>query len=65
MRANVGERFRGGGTKPILGRDFTSDDDQPEQRRIVILAYHVWQDRYGKDPSILGRTIRVDEVPRT
>ncbi len=57
--------FAVAGTKPILGRDFTSDDDQPDATPIVILAYHVWQDRYGKDPSILGRTIRVDDVPRT
>jgi len=30
-----------------------------------MLAYHVWQDRYGKDPSILSRVIRVNGVPRS
>lgn len=50
---------------PTLGRNFTSDDERPGATPVVILAYHLWQDRYGRDPSILGRVIRVDEVPRT
>jgi putative ABC transport system permease protein len=62
MSANT---FAVAGTKPVLGRDFTPDDSRPDATPVVMLAYHVWQDRYGKDPSILGRTIRVDEVPRT
>jgi putative ABC transport system permease protein len=57
--------FAVAGTRPVLGRDFTPDDSRPDATPVVMLAYHVWQDRYGKDPSILGRTIRVDEVPRT
>ncbi|MGP0073693.1 MAG: ADOP family duplicated permease [Bryobacteraceae bacterium] len=57
--------FAVAGTKPVLGRDFTFDDERPGATPVLILAYHVWQDRYGKDPSVLGRTIRVDEVPRT
>jgi putative ABC transport system permease protein len=53
------------GVKPVLGRDFTSSDGRPDATPVLILAYRVWQDRYGKDPSILGKTIRVDDVPRT
>jgi putative ABC transport system permease protein len=53
------------GVKPVLGRDFTSSDARPGASPVAILAYHVWQNRYGKDPSILGKTIRVDDVPRT
>ena len=30
---------------------------------MVILGHHVWQDRYGGDRGIIGRTVRVDEVP--
>jgi putative ABC transport system permease protein len=56
--------FSVAGTKPVLGRDFTSDDERPGATPVAILAYHLWQDRYGKDPSILGKTIRVDDVPR-
>jgi putative ABC transport system permease protein len=57
--------FAVAGTKPALGRAFTLDDERPGAPPVVMLAYHVWQDRYGRDASILGRVIRVDEVPRT
>jgi predicted permease len=57
--------FAVAGTGPILGRDFTFDDERPGAPPVVILAYHIWQNRYGQDPSILGRVIRVDDVPRT
>lgn len=57
--------FEIAGTKPAFGRAFTVDDERPGATPVVMLAYHVWQDRYGRDPSILGRVIRVDEVPRT
>jgi predicted permease len=53
------------GQKPILGRDFLAEDEKPGSEPVVILSYRLWQDRYGKDPAILGRSIRIDEVPRT
>ncbi|HYL38089.1 MAG TPA: ABC transporter permease [Bryobacteraceae bacterium] len=53
------------GSKPLLGRGFTGADELPDATPVVLLTYHVWQDRYGKDPSILGRKLRIDEVPRT
>ena len=57
--------FAVAGTKPVLGRDFVAEDQRPGATPVVMLAYRVWQDRYGKDPAILGKIIRVDEVPRT
>jgi predicted permease len=57
--------FKVAGTKPVLGRDFTPDDERTDGTPVVMLSYRIWQNRYGKDPSILGKTIRVDEVPRT
>ena len=50
--------------KPMLGRDFIPEDEKPGAPPVVMLAYHVWRDRYAKDPDILGKTVRVDEVPR-
>jgi len=49
--------------KPLLGRDLTPDDEKPGARAVVLLGHHVWRQRYGSDPAIVGRTIRVDEVP--
>jgi len=57
--------FSVAGTKPALGRDFTAGDERGDAPRVLMPAYHVWQGRYGQDPTILGRTVRVDEVPRT
>ena len=49
--------------KPALGRGFSPDDERPGAPSVVVLSYHVWQDRYGQDPLILGRRIRVNDVP--
>lgn len=49
--------------KPTLGRDFVADDERPGAPPVVMLSHHVWQDRYGKDTSIIGKTVRVNDVP--
>jgi putative ABC transport system permease protein len=49
----------------LLGRGFLAADERPGAPAVVVLTYHVWQDRYGKDSSIIGKTIRVNDVPRT
>ena len=51
--------------EPLLGRDFIPSDEQPGAARVVMLGYHVWNDRYGLDPAIVGKSITIDEIPRT
>jgi putative ABC transport system permease protein len=51
--------------KAVLGRGFSTDDERRGAPPVVVLTYHVWQDRYGKDPSILGKTIRINDVLTT
>ena len=53
------------GQKPLAGRDFLPSDEQPGAAPVAILSYKVWQNRYGKDLSVIGRTIRIDEEPTT
>ncbi len=53
------------GQKLLLGRDFAPDEDRPGAAPVVILGYGVWKNRYGGDAGILGRAIRVNEVPAT
>ncbi len=48
---------------PILGRDFVPADDEPGAPPVAIIGYAVWQGRYGGDPSVVGRTVRVNSVP--
>jgi putative ABC transport system permease protein len=60
-----GNFFRMLRVSPILGRDFTSEDEQPGHEQVVILSYGLWQRHYGGDASIIGKSILVDEKPFT
>jgi putative ABC transport system permease protein len=51
------------GQKPAAGRDFTSDDELPGATRVALIAYSLWENRYGKDAAVIGRTIRVNALP--
>jgi putative ABC transport system permease protein len=57
--------FRVLGQKPILGRDFLPSDEAPGAPAVAILTYGFWQRRYAKDPSLIGRTIRLNGAPTT
>ncbi len=56
--------FRVLGEKPLLGRDFVSEDDRPGAPSVVLLGYTIWTTRYGGDPAVVGRTIRVNGTAR-
>ena len=43
-----------------LGRTLTREDERPGAAPVVLLGWDLWQQRYGADPSILGRAIRVN-----
>jgi len=53
------------GQRPLLGRDFLPEDDKPGAPAVAILGNSIWQTRYGGDAAIVGRTIRINEVPTT
>jgi putative ABC transport system permease protein len=67
-----GRQIRGGvispevlpllGVTPIIGRAFTSEDNQTDS---TILGYGLWQSAFGGDPHVLGRTIRLTGMPFT
>jgi putative ABC transport system permease protein len=48
------------GVKPALGRTFQPRDEQPGAPSVVVLSHAVWQDRFGAEPAIVGRTIILD-----
>ena len=52
-------------TKPLLGREFIAEDDRPGAPAVTILGHDVWQGRYGGDPAIIGRGVRVNGLPYT
>ncbi|HUA82834.1 MAG TPA: ABC transporter permease [Bryobacteraceae bacterium] len=59
------DTFRLAGQRPILGRDFTPSDEVPGAPPVAILSYGFWQRRYGKDPAILGRAVRMNGAATT
>ena len=48
------------GTKPLLGRTFLPEEETLGRDREVVLSYGLWKSRYGGDPSLVGKTIRMD-----
>ncbi len=48
------------GREPILGRDFTKADEMRGAPPVAILNYSFWERQYGKDPSIVGRAVRIN-----
>ena len=49
------------GVEPQLGRDFRPEEDQvPSRDAVVILGHEFWTQQFGADPSILGRTVRLN-----
>jgi putative ABC transport system permease protein len=53
------------GVDPIYGRQFTTEEEAVGGPKVVILSYGLWQRRYGGDPSIVGRSIRLDGLDQT
>lgn len=46
--------------EPILGRAFGPADDEPGAPPVLLVGYHVWKKRWGGDPSVVGKTVRLN-----
>jgi len=53
------------GIKPVLGRTFAPNEDEPGKEQVVVLSNRIWQGRFGGDRGIIGRTIHLDNKPYT
>jgi putative ABC transport system permease protein len=51
------------GIQPVLGRNFTPEEDGPDAPKVALLAYGLWQDRFGGDRNVVGRMISLDGQP--
>ena len=62
----TGNYFEVLGVKPARGLFFGPDDDKvPGASPKIVLAYNVWQRRYGAAEDIIGKTISVNGAPFT
>jgi predicted permease len=53
------------GAKPMLGRVFTPEEDQPHADQEVVLAYKTWKSLFGGDGSIIGHSVQFNRQPYT
>jgi predicted permease len=53
------------GQRPVIGRDFSAEDDRPGAEATVILGNGIWKNRYGSDPAVIGRSVKVNSLVAT
>src|SRR5688572_8202230 len=60
LRTGLG-LIEGLGVRAALGRTLAAPDFKPSSDRVALMGYALWRDRYGSDPSMLGRQIRTEQ----
>jgi len=53
------------GASPALGRSFVASEDQPGRDHVAILSHGLWERRFGSDPSVIGRVVRLNREDYT
>jgi putative ABC transport system permease protein len=51
------------GVNPRIGRAFAAGEDQPGASGVVVISYSLWQSRFGGDPDVLKRDLKLDGAP--
>ena len=57
MSANIFSLLR---EQATLGRTFREGEDSPDAEPVIILSHAVWRDRYGSDPNVIGKIVRLN-----
>jgi putative ABC transport system permease protein len=52
--------FRALGVRPLLGRVFGPEDERPDAESVVLLSYGLWQRRFGGDPNVVGKSVKLN-----
>jgi predicted permease len=62
----TGNYFETLGVKPLLGRFFgPAEDDRTGAHPVLIITHRLWQSRFGADPNIIGRVVKINAYPFT
>jgi predicted permease len=56
--------FRVFGVEPRLGRSFLPEEEERGAPRVIVLSHRLWQDRFGGDPAIIGKSITLENQGR-
>ena len=67
---NTPQRYTGGyvtedffkiiGVSPVMGRDFTAEDNKPGAEKVTILGDEIWRRDFAADPNIVGQSVRIN-----
>jgi predicted permease len=49
------------GVKPILGRDFTAEEERAGTAPVAMISYKLWQEHFGGEADVLGKPLRLDD----
>jgi predicted permease len=60
-----GNYFTMFGIRAYAGRALAASDDRPNAPPAAVVSYRLWQQKYGSDPSVIGRVFDIDEKPFT
>lgn len=52
-------------TRPAMGRLFSEAEDKPGAAKVAVISDGFWRRRFGADPSVLGRSVRLNDEPHT
>ena len=53
------------GLEPLLGRNFSADEDRPGGEHVVLISHRIWQERFNREPSVLGQALTLNGAPYT
>lgn len=51
--------FKTLGVGPILGREFSAEEDQPGRDKVVLISENLWQRRFNSDVNVIGKTLKL------
>ena len=53
------------GAPILLGRNFAAEEDRPHAAAVTVIAQHLWETRFNRDPNIVGKSISLGGEPYT
>ena len=60
-----GNFFKTLGVQPWIGRLMADADDQEGAPSVAVMSYHIWREKYGSDPSVVGASYQINGHPFT
>ena len=53
------------GVEPLLGRNFSAEEDRPGGEHVTLISHRIWQQRFNRSPSVLGQALTLNGTPYT